>query len=81
MAVGLIGIGQDITDRVKATAEITKLNSELEERMAKRNGELEVTNRELESFPCSVSHDLRSPLRAIHGFSEIIYRIYCGHFF
>ncbi len=76
MAVGIIGIGQDITDRVKATAEIAKLNSELEERMAKRNGKLEVANRELELFPCSVSHDLRSPLKSIHGFSGIIYRIY-----
>ena len=58
----------DITEQKKARAEIRQLNAELKANVI----QLESTNRELESFSYSVSHDLRAPLRAINGYASII---------
>jgi PAS domain S-box-containing protein len=60
--------GRDITQQQFAEKEIKQLNADLRRNVA----QLELTNRELESFSYSVSHDLRAPLRSINGYSQII---------
>ena len=68
----------DVTERKKADEEIKKWNQELEQRVTERTRQLSESNKELESFAYSVSHDLRAPLRHVIGFSEKLERTLAG---
>jgi PAS domain S-box-containing protein len=66
--VAIMETSNDITAHKRREEEIRGLNQEL----AKRSTELEATNKELEAFAYSVSHDLRAPLRHIAGYAELL---------
>lgn len=72
----MFAISKDITERKKAEEKILQLNKDLEQRVQERTAELSATIKEIESFSYSVSHDLRAPLRAMVGFSDILMNDY-----
>ncbi len=70
--VGVLGIARDITERKYSEDMISQMNQNLEKRVEERTKELTKANRELAAFAYSVSHDLRTPLRSINGFSHLL---------
>jgi len=66
--VAILETGNDITARKSWEEEMQALNHEL----ARRSAALEASNKELEAFAYSISHDLRAPLRHTAGFAELL---------
>jgi PAS domain S-box-containing protein len=66
--MAILETNNDISDRKKREEEIRQLNLEL----GKKTNDLEASNKELEAFAYSVSHDLRAPLRHMVGFTELL---------
>lgn len=69
---GIHVILRDITQQKAADAAIKALNAELAQRVEERTAQLAARNRELETFTYSVSHDLKTPLRGLDGYSRLL---------
>ena len=79
---GWLGTVTDVTERRRSEEELRRHRDEiraLNDRLASRAAALQASNRELETFSYSVSHDLRTPLRAIDGFSRALEEDYGEH--
>ena len=77
--IGVVLVFRDVTERKqsddalhRAQIELQKHADELEVRVADRTAEIRASNEQLEAFVYSIAHDLRTPLRTMTGFSQLL---------
>ena len=68
----IVVASSDITGRIEAEELVKRLNAELDLRVIERTDQLQEANKEMEAFAYSIAHDLRAPLRAIDGYTQIV---------
>lgn len=73
---GVFILSIETTERKMAELKVKEFNEHLERTVEERTAQLQAVNKELEAFSYSVSHDLRAPLRAVNGFSEMVQQQY-----
>jgi signal transduction histidine kinase len=75
LAAARLALQEEIAERTRSAAEVLKLNAELEQKnkdLEERTTSLQETITELDSYSYSISHDMRSPLRTMKGYSDIL---------
>ncbi len=73
--LGLLGVAVDITERRKMEQELRQAHDLLEQRVIERTAQLREKVAELEAFSYTLSHDMRSPIRAVQGYAELLERM------
>jgi signal transduction histidine kinase len=75
LAVARLALQEEVSEKARRAAEILQLNAQLEQKnkdLEERTASLQETISELDSYSYSISHDMRSPLRTMKGYADIL---------